>query len=126
MVGQFGLGELPGGALEGKRIRSPWHRQHDVECFPPRGRLVDEGSAETPLLDQVVQRLLAFATDAAIVLERQPPRLADVAQMRGDCRHAAAATSHLDHDLGCPPKNRRLDALTDRSSALAQATREAG
>ena len=78
-----------------------------------------------PLLGQVVQRLLAFTGDTAIVLELQPAVLADVAEVRGDCAHTAAATGHLDHHLRRAPDDRGPDVLANRRGALSHAGRQA-
>ncbi len=78
-----------------------------------------------PLLAQVLQRFLAFTDDAAVVLERQPAALADVAQVRGNRRHATAATGDLDHHLRRAPNDSGTDVPVDRRGTLAHASRQA-
>ncbi len=78
--------------------------------------VVDQRSAVAPLVDQVLQGLLAVAHDAAIVHDLEPAVLADVAEVRGDGRHASTATRDLDHHLRCATRYGGLDALADHGS----------
>jgi hypothetical protein len=63
---------------------------------------------------------LPSRAEAAVVLERQPSALADVAKVRGDGRHAATFASDLDHHLRRPPNHGGLNALTQHLPAVMQ------
>jgi hypothetical protein len=74
-----------------------------------------------PLLLQVVQCFLAFPGDATVVLDLELAVPADVAKVRGDRPHAAAAAGDLDHDLG-RTTHRRLDVPADRGRPSADSS----
>jgi hypothetical protein len=120
MVAELGAGELPGGALHDQRVGAARHRQHDVERLAPVGRLVDERAAMAPLLDQVLQRLLAFPGDAAVILELEAAALGDVAEVRGDRRHAPAATVTL--TITCGERRRTVASMRRRIAAARPPT----
>jgi hypothetical protein len=50
-----------------------------------------------------------------LVLDVEAAVLADVAEVRRDGLHAAAAAGHLDHDLRRTSHGSRFDAFADRS-----------
>ena len=89
-------------------------------------RLADVRAAVLPLPDQVAQRLLPFADDAAVVLEREPAALGDVAEVRGNGSHASPSSRDLDHDLRGTPDDGRPDAVADDRCARAHAGSQAG
>jgi hypothetical protein len=80
----------------------------------------DLRAAVPPLLGQGAQRLLSFAHDTTVVLERQSTRLGDVTEVRGDGAHAATAAGHLDHHLRRTPQNRGLEPGANRSGPLVE------
>ena len=61
----------------------------------------------------VIEREGVLAHHASVVFDVEPSVLADVAEVRGDGRHASAATRDLDHHLGRTPHDRGLDAPSD-------------
>jgi len=95
MVRQLGLRELLRGVAHDLRLGPSWHRQHDVERFAPLASLRDAGTTAAPSVRQVAQRVTAQAHLAAIVLERQPTGLADVAQVRRGHGHSSAAAGYV-------------------------------
>jgi hypothetical protein len=72
------------------------------------------------LVRQGAQRILTLAHHAAVVLERQPACLGDVAEVRCDSAHAATAASHLDHHLRRSAQHGRLEPGADGSGTLAK------
>jgi hypothetical protein len=118
VVGQPDPGELARRLLHGQRIGAARHRQHDVVGLASGAVVVDARAAHLPLPLDGLQCLLAAFGDAAIVFDRQPAVLADVAQVCGDGHHAPAAAGDLDHHLRGAPDGGR-DAAADGGSALA-------
>jgi hypothetical protein len=119
---EFGLCELTRGALHGVRIRAAWHRQHDVERFAPVADLVDERTAETPLVDQVVQGVLPLVIDPPVVLDGEQTVLADVSEVRRDGGHPATTTRDLDHHLRSARRHRRVNAVANALRPLPDRT----
>jgi hypothetical protein len=83
--------------------------------------LADVGAAELPLARDALHSLLAALDDVAVVLDGQPPVLADVTQVRPDRRHSPPSSGDLDHDLGRPAHG-GLDPAADRRGAVAEGT----
>ena len=66
MSRELGLRELARRAFHRLRIRAVRHRQHDIESLTSRADLVDERAAVAPLIDQVMQDVLALVLDAPV------------------------------------------------------------
>ncbi len=118
VVRQLGLRKLPRGLPQHMGIRAGRHRQHDVEGLAALADLRDARAAEPPLIGDRAQGLPALAHGAAVVFDRKPPCLGDVAQVGCDGAHATTAASDLDHHLGRAALNRRADALLQQLGAL--------
>ena len=71
----------------------------------------DARAAEAPLIGDRAQGIPALAHGTAVVLDRKPSRLGDVAQVGRDGTHATPATGDLDHHLRRAAYHRRADAL---------------
>jgi hypothetical protein len=125
VIAEFGLRELACRALHGQGVHTARHREHDVERLAPVARLADVRATVLPLPEQVAQRLLSFADVAAVVLERQPAALGDVAEVRGNGCHAPPSSRDLDHDLRGTPEDGRPDAVADGRCARPDAGSQA-
>ena len=123
VVSQFDLRELARGALYGQRVGATRHRQHDVEGLAPRADVLDQAAAVTPVVGQFAQRVLAAHRLAAFVFHLEPTSPADVAQVRRNGLHAAAAAGDLDHHLRGSAHDCCGDALAQRRGTMVRGQR---
>jgi hypothetical protein len=101
------------------------HRQHDVERLASVADVLDQAAAESPVVGQLAQRILATHRLAALVLDLEPTALAGIAEVRRDGLHAPPAARHLDHHLRRSTYHGRLDPFADGSGHRSDAHQEA-
>ncbi len=118
VVRQFGLGKLARGLQHDASLGTGRDGQHDVERLAAFADIRDARAAETPLIGDRAQGLLAFTYGTAVVFDRQSPCLGDVAQVGRNGTHATPTAGHLDHHLRHAALDRRADALTQGLGTL--------